>query len=73
VAHLGAFDPADGRRPRSLGGDASLAREVARRLLALPERSLFPENYDALTGDALRDRAYTWTASVYQILGHEYP
>jgi putative isomerase len=54
-------------------GDASLAREVARRFLALAERSGFPENYDALTGDALRDRAYTWTASVYLILGREYP
>jgi len=23
------------------------------------------ENFDALTGDGLRDKAYTWTASVF--------
>jgi len=32
------------------------------------ERSGFAENFDALTGDGLRDRAYTWTASVYLLL-----
>jgi glycogen debranching enzyme len=53
-------------------GDASLAREVAHRFLALAESSGFPENYDALTGEALRDKAYTWTASVYLILSREY-
>jgi putative isomerase len=52
-------------------GEAGLASEVARRYLALAERSGFPENYDAQTGEALRDRAYTWTASVYLILGRE--
>jgi hypothetical protein len=26
------------------------------------------ENFDALTGEGLCDRAYTWTASVFQIL-----
>jgi putative isomerase len=30
------------------------------------------ENFDALSGDGLRDRAYSWTASVFLVLGHEY-
>ena len=35
-------------------------------------RSGMAENYDAITGDGLRDRAYTWTSSVFLILAHEY-
>ena len=31
----------------------------------------FAENYDALTGEGLRDRAYTWTASTAMILVRE--
>lgn len=49
-------------------GEAETARDVAQRFLALAERSGFPENYDALTGEALRDRPFTWTASVYLLL-----
>lgn len=29
------------------------------------------ENYDAITGDGLRDPAYTWTSSVYLIFAHQ--
>ena len=32
------------------------------------EGSGFAENFDALTGEGLRDRAYTWTASAYLLL-----
>jgi hypothetical protein len=32
----------------------------------------FAENYDALTGVLRRDPAYTWTASVFLCLAHEY-
>lgn len=53
-------------------GEAALAGETARRFLKLAAKSGFPENYDAKTGEALRDRAFTWTASVYLILAHEY-
>jgi len=35
-------------------------------------QSGFAENYDALTGEARRDPAYTWTSSVFLILAHEY-
>lgn len=46
-------------------GFADLADEVNARFRRLCERSGFAENFDALTGAGLRDRAYTWTASVY--------
>ena len=46
-------------------GHVALADLVRERFLRLCERSGFAENFDALTGDGLRDRAYTWTAAVY--------
>jgi glycogen debranching enzyme len=49
-------------------GFPDLADEISRRFRALCERSGFAENFDALTGAGLRDRAYTWTASGYLIL-----
>ncbi|MFC5407475.1 amylo-alpha-1,6-glucosidase [Cohnella soli] len=53
-------------------GDRELAQEVARRFCAMLSRSGMAENFDALTGAGLRDRAFTWTSSVYLILAHEY-
>jgi hypothetical protein len=38
------------------------------RFRRLCETSGFAENFDALTGEGLRDRAYTWTASTYLAL-----
>lgn len=49
-------------------GQTELADDVATRFLVLCEKSGFAENFDALTGDGLRDRAYTWTASAYLLL-----
>lgn len=49
-------------------GHADLADEITRRFRRLCERSGFAENFDALTGAGLRDRAYTWTASAYLLL-----
>jgi glycogen debranching enzyme len=49
-------------------GYPDLADEVSQRFRDLCARSGFAENFDALTGVGLRDRAYTWTASVYLIL-----
>jgi glycogen debranching enzyme len=46
-------------------GHIALADEISARFRALCERSGFAENFDALTGEGLRDRAYTWTASAY--------
>ncbi|MBP1964587.1 amylo-alpha-1,6-glucosidase [Paenibacillus aceris] len=53
-------------------GDRELAEEVARRFCAMLDRSGMAENFDAITGQGLRDRAFTWTSSVFLILGHEY-
>lgn len=53
-------------------GDRELAEEVARRFCAMLDRSGMAENFDAITGQGLRDRAFTWTSSVFLILGYEY-
>jgi putative isomerase len=53
-------------------GEADLAREVARRFCDLAAASGMAENFDALTGQGLRDPAYTWTASVFLILASQY-
>jgi glycogen debranching enzyme len=49
-------------------GFTELADDVSARFRKLCETSGFAENFDALTGEGLRDRAYTWTASAYLIL-----
>ncbi len=49
-------------------GHTALADQISDRFRALCEKSGFAENFDALTGTGLRDRAYTWTASAYLIL-----
>ncbi|WP_329557332.1 amylo-alpha-1,6-glucosidase [Streptomyces sp. NBC_00696] len=49
-------------------GHERLADEISARFRALCETSGFAENFDALTGTGLRDRAYTWTASSYLLL-----
>jgi len=53
-------------------GETALAAGVARRFCDLAKQSGFAENYNARTGEPLRDRAYTWTSSVFLILAHEY-
>ena len=52
---------------RESGYDA-LADELSARFRELCETSGFAENFDAVTGEGLRDRAYTWTAAVYLTL-----
>lgn len=49
-------------------GRMELAEQVSLRFRRLCEKSGFAENFDALTGEGLRDRAYTWTASAYLLL-----
>ncbi|MEC0373598.1 amylo-alpha-1,6-glucosidase [Paenibacillus chibensis] len=53
-------------------GDLELAKDVSSRFCSMLSRSGMAENFDALTGAGLRDRAFTWTSSVFLILGHEY-
>src|SRR4029453_18868942 len=52
-------------------GHHDLADDISERFRHLCERSGFAENFDALTGAGLRDRAYTWTASAYLQLAGE--
>lgn len=49
-------------------GETALADDISERFRRLCERHGFAENFDARTGQGLRDRAYTWTAAVYLIL-----
>ncbi|MFJ5730789.1 amylo-alpha-1,6-glucosidase [Streptomyces paradoxus] len=49
-------------------GHERLADDISARFRALCETHGFAENFDALTGKGLRDRAYTWTASSYLLL-----
>lgn len=49
-------------------GATALADHIGARFRATCEKSGFAENFDALTGQGLRDRAYTWTASAYLLL-----
>ena len=53
-------------------GEKDLARDTARRFADMVSRSGFAENFDAVTGEGLRDRAYTWTASAFLAMAHEY-
>jgi glycogen debranching enzyme len=49
-------------------GATTQADHISARFRAVCEKSGFAENFDALTGQGLRDRAYTWTASAYLLL-----
>ncbi|MER7689734.1 trehalase family glycosidase [Streptomyces sp. NPDC097610] len=49
-------------------GHHRLADEISTRFRTLCETHGFAENFDALTGSGLRDRAYTWTAAAYLLL-----
>ena len=53
-------------------GQQGLAHEIARRFCRMAAQSGFAENFDAQTGEGLRDRAYTWTASVFLTLASEF-
>lgn len=53
-------------------GQTEFARELAGRFCRMCEREGFSENFNATTGKAVRDPAYTWTSSVYFILSTYY-
>ncbi|MGC9350293.1 MAG: amylo-alpha-1,6-glucosidase [Anaerolineae bacterium] len=53
-------------------GEIELARQISERFCKTCAQSGFAENFDALTGEGLRDPAYTWTASVFIVLAHEF-
>ncbi len=49
-------------------GETELSEQVAANYKSAIEKSGFPENHDPLTGDALKCKAYTWTANAYRLL-----
>jgi len=53
-------------------GYAEEARSLALRFAKLCQKGCFAENFDAVTGQGLRDRAYTWTASTFLVLMRDY-
>ena len=53
-------------------GEKALASKAAERFCRMCRESGFAENYDALTGQRRHDPAYTWAASVFLVLAHEY-
>ena len=52
-------------------GEKEFVRDITERFCRNVSRSGCAENFDALTGAGLRDRAYTWTASVMLVMAHE--
>lgn len=53
-------------------GERKLVRQVTEKFCNMVMKSGFAENFDALTGEGLRDRAYTWTASAFLVMANEY-
>jgi hypothetical protein len=52
-------------------GEHSLADLLKERFCLMAQKTGMAENFDAMTGDALRDPAYTWTSSVFLVFAHE--
>ncbi|WP_072476349.1 hypothetical protein [Amycolatopsis australiensis] len=50
---------------------AELADDIGARFRAAREKSGFAENFGALTGAGLRDRACTWTPSAHPLPARE--
>ena len=53
-------------------GQTELVRDTVARFADMVSVSGFAENFDAVTGEGLRDRSYTWTASAFLVMCHEF-
>ncbi|WP_035289441.1 trehalase family glycosidase [Clostridium sp. KNHs214] len=53
-------------------GEYELAKKVAERFCSMANKNGMAENFNALTGEGLRDTAFTWTSSVFLVLCNEY-
>ena len=53
-------------------GENEFVQEITHKFCRMVQKSGCAENFDALTGCGLRDRAYTWTASVMLVMAHEW-
>ena len=52
-------------------GEHTLSDSLKERFCRMAQKSGMAENFDARTGDGLRDPAYTWTSSVFLLFAHE--
>jgi glycogen debranching enzyme len=52
-------------------GEVKLASQISRKFCNMAARRGMSNIFDALTGQGLRDRTYTWTSSVFLALGTE--
>jgi glycogen debranching enzyme len=52
-------------------GEHTFSDSLKERFCIMAQQSGMAENFDARTGDALRDPAYTWTSSVFLLFAHE--
>ena len=53
-------------------GEDQLASEISRKFCLMAAKAGMAENFDALTGQGLRDQAYTWTSSTFLVLASMY-
>jgi putative isomerase len=52
-------------------GEHALAKKVREDFCRMAQQNGMYENFEAITGDGLRDPAYTWTSSVFLIFAHQ--
>jgi putative isomerase len=52
-------------------GEHALAKKVREDFCRMAQQNGMFENFDAISGDGLRDPAYTWTSSVFLIFAHQ--
>lgn len=53
-------------------GEKDFARNAAIAFCNMTKQNSFAENYSCITGEGLRDRAYTWAASIFMIFVMRY-
>lgn len=53
-------------------GEDEMVQDVSERFCSLVKEHGYAENFNAVTGEGLRDLAYTWTPSVFLTIAHDY-
>lgn len=53
-------------------GESELVKKVSEAFCQMIAENGYSENFNALTGEGLRDHAYTWTPSVFLIVAHDF-
>ena len=51
-------------------GEYDFAKDISKRFVEMANINGMAENFNAETGEGLRDKAFTWTSSVFLILGN---